>query len=230
MGGELLKVGEGGRDAVRGVRNVVFDWSGTLVNDLPPVLETSNRLLEAYGAAAMGEEEFRRRFRLPWVHFYEELLPGVPIEELEVRFQELFEEAESVPELIPHAREFLEYCQGRGMRLFVLSAIPEDHFEEQAERMGLAKFFEGRYLGVRDKRHCVHEIVEGHGLEREVTMLVGDMEHDMDTARHGGLKAVATLTGYNFHAQLYSAGPDLIVENLSELRSIMSGAEKRETL
>jgi phosphoglycolate phosphatase len=208
----------GGRVRAGAVRNAVFDWSGTLVNDLPPVLETTNRILEENGLARMEEDEFRRRFRLPWVHFYEELLPGVPILELEARFEELFERRETQPELIPHAKDFLEFCQGEGMRLFVLSAIPPDHFAEQAERLGLDEFFEGRYLGVRDKRLCVHEIVQEHGLDHEETMLVGDMEHDMETARHAGFMAVATLTGYNFHAQLYSAGPDLIVENLSHLR------------
>ncbi|MEM8953174.1 MAG: HAD family hydrolase [Verrucomicrobiota bacterium] len=221
--GELT--GGKGRVDLRGVRNVVFDWSGTLVDDFPPVLETSNRLIGHYGLEPMGEEEFRRRFRLPWVHFYEEVLPGVAIGELERRFEEFFLEAETAPELIPHAKEFLEFCQGRGMRLFLLSAIPPDHFEEQAERLGITNFFEGRYVGVRDKRHCVHEIVEEHHLERSETMLVGDMEHDMHTARHGGLMAVATLTGYNFHEQLYSAEPDLIVENLLELRSMMGGGD-----
>lgn len=212
----------GGRVRAGAVRNAVFDWSGTLVNDLPPVLETTNRLLAGYGLAPMGETEFRRRFRLPWVHFYEELLPGVPMAELEARFEELFASTESQPELIPHAKEFLEFCQGQEMRLFVLSAIPADHFAEQAARLGLAEFFEGRYLGVRDKRHSVHELADEHGLDREETMLVGDMEHDMDTARHAGFMAVATLTGYNFHEQLYSAGPDLIVENLSHLQIILT--------
>jgi ADP-ribose pyrophosphatase YjhB (NUDIX family) len=47
------------------------------------------------------------------------------------------------------------------------------------------------------------------------------MEHDIATSRHGGIASCAVLTGYNSLAQLRAAGPDVIVEHLGELRSIL---------
>jgi ADP-ribose pyrophosphatase YjhB (NUDIX family) len=47
------------------------------------------------------------------------------------------------------------------------------------------------------------------------------MEHDIETARHGGIHSCAVLTGYNTLEQLRSAKPDLIVEHLRELREIL---------
>src|SRR5690242_15707627 len=44
------------------------------------------------------------------------------------------------------------------------------------------------------------------------------MEHDIATARHGGIHSCAVLTGYNTLEQLRAAKPDLIVEHLGELR------------
>jgi phosphoglycolate phosphatase len=70
--------------------NLIFDWSGTLVDDLPPVLEATNHVLGIYGVAALDREGFRLRFRLPYRDFYEELLPGVPLDELEVHFRRAF--------------------------------------------------------------------------------------------------------------------------------------------
>jgi ADP-ribose pyrophosphatase YjhB (NUDIX family) len=53
------------------------------------------------------------------------------------------------------------------------------------------------------------------------TLFIGDMEHDIETARHGGIHSCAVLTGYNTLEQLRAAKPDLIVEHLSELRDIL---------
>jgi phosphoglycolate phosphatase len=53
------------------------------------------------------------------------------------------------------------------------------------------------------------------------TLFIGDMEHDIETARHGGVHSCAVLTGYNTVEQLRAAKPDLIVEHLSELRDVL---------
>ncbi len=45
------------------------------------------------------------------------------------------------------------------------------------------------------------------------------MEHDIETAKHGGVHSCAVLTGYNTLEQLRAAKPDLIVEHLGELRA-----------
>jgi ADP-ribose pyrophosphatase YjhB (NUDIX family) len=60
-----------------------------------------------------------------------------------------------------------------------------------------------------------------HGLSPAETVFIGDMEHDVETARHGGVPSVAVLTGYNRLDQLRRARPDLIVEHLGELRSVL---------
>ncbi len=53
------------------------------------------------------------------------------------------------------------------------------------------------------------------------TLFIGDMEHDIETAKHGGVHSCAVLTGYNTLEQLRAAQPDLIVEHLAELRGVL---------
>jgi len=76
-------------------------------------------------------------------------------------------------------------------------------------------------VGVHDKRERIHDILSEHGLLPEETVFIGDMEHDVETARHGGIPSVAVLTGYNRLDQLRRARPDLIVEHLGELRALL---------
>ena len=62
------------------IRNVILDWSGTLVDDFNPVLEASNEIFKQYGKPAFTAEEFREKFYLPFPAFYKEYLPELVIE------------------------------------------------------------------------------------------------------------------------------------------------------
>jgi 8-oxo-dGTP pyrophosphatase MutT (NUDIX family) len=128
---------------------------------------------------------------------------------------------DSVVEL-PHAREFLEFCRERRVRAFVLSTVKAEHFHTQAARSGFHAFFERPYLEIWDKRDKIRELLAEHQLAAAETLFIGDMQHDIETARHGGILSCAVLTGYNSAAQLRASQPDLIVEHLGELRRILT--------
>jgi ADP-ribose pyrophosphatase YjhB (NUDIX family) len=51
------------------------------------------------------------------------------------------------------------------------------------------------------------------------------MQHDIETAKHGGVHSCAVLTGYNTLGQLREAEPDVIVEHLRELKEILERNE-----
>lgn len=201
--------------------NLIFDWSGTLVDDLGPVIEATNAVFARHGLEPLEREEFRRRFRLPYGEFYEEHLPGVPMPELEECFRAAFARAESKVTVLPHAREKLAWCGQRGIRLFVLTSMDADAFRAQLEEFGLEGVFEATYAGVTDKREMIHRILTVHGLDPSRTAFVGDMIHDIETARHGGVASVAVLTGYTHPEVLAAARPDLTVPDLGVLLKLM---------
>jgi phosphoglycolate phosphatase-like HAD superfamily hydrolase/8-oxo-dGTP pyrophosphatase MutT (NUDIX family) len=201
-------------------RNLIFDWSGTLVDDLGPVIEATNVVLGKYGVAPLDRESFRRVFRLPYRDFYAELLPDVSLEELEAHFRPAFDAALTPVTVLPHAREKLEWCTSLGIRTFVLTSMDSIAFERQMDDFGLRHHFEATYSGVLDKRELIGQILATHGLDPAETAFVGDMTHDIETARHGGLSSIAVLTGYN-HAEILAAvRPDLTVPDLGVLRTL----------
>jgi phosphoglycolate phosphatase-like HAD superfamily hydrolase/ADP-ribose pyrophosphatase YjhB (NUDIX family) len=203
------------------IRNIIFDWSGTLVDDLPAVLKASNFVLTQSGKPEMSLEQFRAEFALPFTKFYDRHTPDVPMGQLEEWFHAEFRRAqESVVEL-PHAREFLKFCRANKLHTFLLSAIQSDHFEAHCRATGFDAFLDKPYTDVRDKREKIHDVLCENSLRADETLFIGDMEHDIETARHGGVHSCAVLTGYNTLEQLRAAQPDLIVEHLSELRGLL---------
>jgi phosphoglycolate phosphatase len=203
------------------IRNIIFDWSGTLVDDLPAVLKASNFVLTQAGKAAMTLEKFRAEFSLPFKKFYDRHLPGVPMPQLENWFHVEFRRAQNSVVELPHAREFLKFCRAKKLRTFLLSTVHADHFKVQCGVIGFDVFLDKPYTDVWDKREKIHEILAENNLKPDETLFIGDMEHDIETAKHGSIHSCAVLTGYNTLAQLRAAQPDLIVEHLGELRKVL---------
>jgi phosphoglycolate phosphatase-like HAD superfamily hydrolase/ADP-ribose pyrophosphatase YjhB (NUDIX family) len=203
------------------IRNVIFDWSGTLVDDLPAVLKATNFVLVQAGREEITLERFRAEFCLPFTGFYERYVPHVEIPQLEAWFHGSFKQAQDSVVALPHAREFLEFCRAHGLRMFVFSTVHPDHFAVQAAVTGFGPYFERQYVGVMDKRKKIHALLEESALKPDETLFIGDMQHDIETARHGGIHSCAVLTGYNSLEQLRASAPDLIVEHLRELREIL---------
>jgi phosphoglycolate phosphatase-like HAD superfamily hydrolase/ADP-ribose pyrophosphatase YjhB (NUDIX family) len=209
------------------IRNVIFDWSGTLVDDLPAVWHASNHVFRQAGIEEMTLDQFRAEFELPFARFYARYVADVPIRDLERWFHARFQEVQHTVVELPHARAFLEFCRERDLRTFVLSAVHPPHWELQAAANGFAGMLEVPYLGVRDKREKIRELLGTHSLDPAATLFIGDMQHDIETAKQGGVHSVGVLTGYNSLAQLRAAGPDLIVEHLGELKGILERNDMR---
>jgi phosphoglycolate phosphatase len=203
------------------IRNIIFDWSGTLVDDLPAVWKATNYVLVQAQRDEMSLEEFRAEFCLPFTIFYDRHTPDIPLPQLENWFHSHFRQVQDSVCELPHAREFLEFCRSRRLRTFLLSTVHKEHFAVQVSLTGFDKYLEKSYVNIWDKRQKVGEILAENGLEPDETLFVGDMQHDIETARHGGLHSCGVLTGYNTLEQLRAAQPDLIVEDLKELQQIL---------
>jgi phosphoglycolate phosphatase-like HAD superfamily hydrolase len=203
------------------IRNIIFDWSGTLVDDLPAVLAATNHVFAKSGRPPMGIDEFRAEFCLPFTHFYDKHTPNIPLPILEDWFHQYFKTAQHLVTDLEHAREFLRFCRERAIRMFVLSTIHEEYFVIHTKLNGFGRFFERAYLAVRDKRAKIGEVLAENRLAPDETLFIGDMQHDIDTARHGGILSCAVLTGYNRIEQLRASDPHIIVENLGQLRRIL---------
>lgn len=204
------------------VCNLLLDWSGTLVDDLPPVIGATNFVLEQFGRPSLDRENFRRHFRLPFTDFYDEFLPGVPLDALEALFHRKFVELQGSVTPLPGLMEFLDFCQASERRVFLLSSMRSEHFEVQAKQLGIRQHFEHPYVGVRDKRIQIKKILQRHHLAPDETAFVGDMVHDIEAAQHGGVMSIAILTGYDTLEKLASAHPDVVVSSLHHLRRLLA--------
>ncbi|MEO1856603.1 MAG: HAD hydrolase-like protein [Rubritalea sp.] len=210
--------------------NWIFDWSGTLVDDMALVICATNHVMRVYDKPEWDRESFRKCFRLPYEEFYNEFIPGVELDEIENHFRQGFALSQKAVPVLQHAEDFLEFLKQQESRMFVLTSMCATAFSEQVTELKLNHYFEGTYAGVLDKRELIGEILKDNGLDPQKTIFVGDMTHDIETAHHGGVFSAGVLTGYNQRELLESVMPNLILEDLAEFKTILTNESNWQSL
>lgn len=203
----------------------IFDWSGTLVDDLGLVIWATNYVLKQYGKSEMDRETFRSEFCLPYDNFYNKHLPETDMEEVEAHFRHAFSMCEIKVTVLPHARKFLDSLKANGCKLYVLSSMCEKAFAEHVVELGMDHYFTETYAGVLDKREVIGQMMHEHGMGKMDTVSVGDMTHDVDTAHHAEIMSIGVLTGYNTAAALVSSNPCMMVRDLSLMDTLIGPGE-----
>ncbi len=189
------------------------------MNDLPPVVKTTNHVL------TITLDEFRREFCLPIRKFYQQRLPNVPQAALARVFLEEYPKHRHEIALLPHTRDFLEFCANRRMGAFIASTVDAGTYQEQMQRYDIERYIRRAYIGIEDKTRAIHDILSDNQLTAEETMFVGDMEHDIDAGKAGGVHTCAVLSGYNHAEALRAARPDFVCEHLGELQRLLDEQE-----
>jgi phosphoglycolate phosphatase len=105
--------------------------------------------------------------------------------------------------------------------VFVASSADRQTYTTQMHRYGLAGFVARAYLEIADKREAVHRILAENDLAPAETMFVGDMEHDIEAGKAGGVRTCAVLTGYSHGETLRALAPDLVCAGLPELQAAL---------
>ncbi len=202
-------------------RNLIFDWSGTLCDDLALTIEATNYVLAQYGREPLTTEAFRNEFQLPYPGYYAWKTPEARLEDLENLYRKAFDASATGVTLLPHARDFIRYCAASGIRCFILTSMDPKAFDSQVRALGLFPYFEHIHSGIHNKEEHIPLLMKQHGLRPEDTAFIGDMQHDIDAAHRVGITGIGVLTGYNNAQQLSASKPDFIVPDLAALKGLM---------
>ncbi|MEA2024505.1 MAG: HAD hydrolase-like protein [Actinomycetota bacterium] len=123
--------------------HVVWDWNGTLVDDLPIVVESVNVALATIGEVPIDEDDYREHFTRPVDQFYVRLLER-PISDrewstLDRVFHEWYGESLDRVPLAADAIDAIDDVEARGWGQSILSMWWEKDLTSCVERRGLSE-------------------------------------------------------------------------------------------
>ena len=79
----------------------------------------------------------------------------------------------------------VKHLSAHNKRMFILSSMDASSFHRHSQELNVDHYFEAAYAGVLDKRDQIHHMMDTHQLDPSHTVFLGDMQHDIETARHG---------------------------------------------
>lgn len=189
-------------------RTIVWDFNGTLLDDVRACLDALNAILRANRLHPLTAEDYRARFRFPVADFYRELgmVPATPFdwEALGESFHMRYLFSRHL-RLQDGAREALLAFRATGIRQGILSALEQGILEMQLRQFGLAPYLDF----IRGSRNydgaSKEDAARGLNLQGPV-LLVGDTLHDAEVARSQGWDCILCSAGHQNADRLAAAG------------------------
>jgi phosphoglycolate phosphatase-like HAD superfamily hydrolase len=192
--------------------HLVWDWNGTLLNDLNLVVSATNVALAAAAGPTMTADEHRARFRRPISDYYAQVL-GRALEEGEFeRLDKLFHDAYRLGlancALAADAPAALRSWPGSQS---LLSMWFHEELVPAVERYGLTAHFrrvDGLRASVGGQRKASYlaQHLAALGVDGRSAVLIGDSIDDAEAADSVGARCVLYTGGFTDPARLRSSG------------------------
>lgn len=212
---------------------IIWDWNGTLLDDVGAAVAALNRMLVTRGVPCTTREYYRANFGFPVRPFYEKLGVDLAHEDWD-RICEDFhrfisEEPDQHPR--PEAAPALERALSRGFRNCILSALREDILRRDVSAAGLMRYFDEVY-GV-DNLDGATKLSRGRDLfacldakgEVGKRYLIGDTLHDAEVACALGARCVLVEGGHQNAERLAASGCPVAPSLLGALDIIFHESE-----
>lgn len=201
-----------------GLRGVLFDWDGTLVDSAAASYRSYVRVFSEYGIE-FDRAVFERTYTPDWYRTYEAVgLAPQHWPAADARWTQVYEEEASV--LLPGVRDALERLHAAGLRQGLVSSGDARRVRREIEAHGLRGFFGETVVcgGETERRKPDPQpllvALERMGVPPREAAYVGDSPEDVAMARAAGVFAVGIPGGFPNRDTLAAAAPDLLAPSL----------------
>jgi len=212
--------------------HIVWDWNGTLQNDVQAAVNGINRLLIERGLPPVDIEKHRRLFSFPVSNYYTAL--GFKLEEenwdlLAKHFTATFYSDPSTT-LFDDTIPTLNRLHAHGVGMSILSASEQTTLEHTLSTHGIRNYF-SIVKGLNNhsagsKLHLADELFAAINTPVEDVWLVGDTTHDKEVADAAGCACVLLASGYQSRERLADCGCP-VLDSVSEIPAFFGFTPER---
>lgn len=206
------------------VRAILWDWNGTLLDDLEVCISSMNGMLTRRNYPILTKERYKEIFTFPVQDYYVKAGFDFSRDDWDtVAMEFIANYRENVHQSVLHdeVNDILQRFRSMGKRQFILSAMQQDFLLETITARLDPTIFEviaglnDHYAAtkVENARLLVHEI----GLPKSQIIMIGDTIHDFEVAEEAGIPCILVANGHQARERLESTRAP-VVDKLMDLR------------
>lgn len=204
---------------------IIFDWNGTLLNDVEASIATMNQLLARRKLPQLTKEKYKSIFGFPVLDYYLDLgfdFEKETWEDVAAEFMKGYHDKEDSFALHENARETLIDLKAKGHHLYILSAMKTPSIIKMLKHYEIDTFFDAVYgldhHYADGKIDLGHEFIIKEHLKPEDCVLIGDTNHDAEVAQTLHIASYLVSNGHQSYERLKNTG-NRVFRDLAELRN-----------
>ncbi len=207
---------------------IMWDWNGTILNDLQMNFDIENILLSRRGLSPISDiAEYHEKFCFPIIRFYERLGFDLENERFEViarEYAHLYDEMYPAAEIFPDCERILRKIKNAGIRQLIISQTEQSYLTKQVTYFELEHLFTD-ILGntdiyARSKVGVAQRWMSENSAEPSEILFIGDTVHDKEVADSIGCDCVLIASGHNSKGMLLSTGA-VVLDSISETEKVV---------
>lgn len=208
---------------------VIWDWNGTLFNDVQISIDAMNRMLEVKEyPQRLDKDLYKNIFSFPVIEYYKKVglnFDKHPFDELAQLFIDLYSQVQDDAVLFDDVPDILEYFKSTGVKQSVISVCEKGRLAYQISRFHIMDYFDD-ILGT-DDNYAVSKIdiakkwFSDNGILPDEAVFIGDTVHDYEVAEAVGCACILAADGHQ-SGEILSGTDAIVVDNLADLKKIFN--------
>ena len=205
------------------INTILWDWNGTLLNDVTICLDAINDLLEKRDQPLLSLATYKEIFTFPVKDYYVKAgfnFEHEPFDKVALEFIELYAEQVKKATIFPEVKTILDRFKKAGFSQYVVSAMEHEFLKDMLESKGIINLLDG-FSGIPDhfagsKLNMAKQFIQAQQIDPDSGCFIGDTLHDFDVSVNLELPCLLVASGHQSMLRLEKSGAP-VFQSLSEV-------------
>jgi len=219
------------KDTKRIYTHIIWDWNGTLLDDVNIAIDAMNNLLKRRELPLLDVEKYKDIFAFPVKDYYSQCgfdFDAEPFEKLAIEFISELSAERYQFKLHNGAEKALNFIKGMGISQSILSASQEQELNDVVSTLNINEYFISvaglnNYYAV-SKVERGKELLAELGLEPKEVLLIGDTAHDYEVSKEIGCDCLLISNGHQSYQRISHCHTN-IIETISNVVNFIKGRD-----
>ncbi|MEE1075722.1 MAG: HAD family hydrolase [Acutalibacteraceae bacterium] len=205
---------------------VVWDWNGTIVDDVNTSLMSVNDMLIKRNLPTITIQQYHQYLDTPIYKFYEHIfdLNKITFDVIQSEFNSGYNKYISDNPLNDGAIAVMKKLKESDIKQVIVSSSNQDIVQKGAEKFGVAEYM--NYISGSSDNFVGSKVERAIGVISKITtdyskvVVIGDTLHDCQLANEIGADCILLSTGHQSKADLQTTGKP-VIDSLNELNQYL---------
>ncbi len=213
----------------------VFDWNGTVFDDISANFDGANAALATLGKPAINLKKYRDTFDFPIIHFYERNNVNLDfylkdIKKANDAFFLLYEKLAAQCPARHGAEDLLQWLTKNNITIIILSNHTDESIRRNLNRLELLSYIDQISSNPHDndiifkmnKQERLQKLMEKQRFDPKKTFIIGDSLEEPQIAKNLGLLSISITGGCLSEERLKKAPKNYLINELPELKEVLA--------